>query len=77
MTERVATAEAAAAAFRTLADAEGAGIPMYARLCRSIADAPPLASLLLEAPPGQRLPVLLLAALHDVVLGDPEVALAA
>ena len=40
MTERVATTDAAAAAFRTLADAEGAGIPMYARLCRSIADAP-------------------------------------
>ena len=46
------------------------------RLCRSIAGTPPLASLLLEAPPGQRLPVLLLAALHDVVLGDPDVALA-
>jgi hypothetical protein len=76
VTERVASTEAASAAFRTLADAEGAGVPMYARLCRSIADTPELAALLLQAPPGQRLPVLLLAALHDVVLRDPEVPLA-
>lgn len=77
MTERVATTDAAAASFRTLADAEGASIPMYARLCRAIAAAPPLASLLLEAPAGQRLPVLLLAALHDAVLHDPATPLGA
>lgn len=71
------TVEAAAAAFRTLADAEGDAVPMYARLCRTIADDPALASLLLEAPTGQRLPVLLLAALHDVVLSDPTTPLAA
>ena len=53
MTERVATTDAAAASFLTLADAEGASIPMYARLCRAIAAAPPLASLLLEAPAGR------------------------
>ncbi len=76
MTERVASTEAASTAFRTLADAEGAAVPMYARLCRSIADTPELAALLLEAPPGQRLPVLLLAALHDVVLRDPDAPLA-
>lgn len=74
--ERVATTEQAAAAFLTLAEAEGAGIPMYARLCRSIAGDPELSSLLLEAPPGQRLPVLLLAALHDLVLDHPELPLA-
>lgn len=71
------TVEQAAAAFRTLADAEGDAVPMYARLCRIIADDPALASLLLEAPTGQRLPVLLLAALHDVVLADPATPLAA
>jgi hypothetical protein len=75
--ERVATIEAAAAAFENLAEAEGAGIPMYARLCRQIAADPELSSLLLEAPTGQRLPVLLLAAIHDLVLGDPTVPLAA
>lgn len=76
MGERVATTEQAATAFLTLAEAEGAGIPMYARLCREIAADPELSSLLLEAPPGQRLPVLLLAALHDLVLDHPELPLA-
>lgn len=77
MGERVATSAEAAAAFDRLADAEGAAIPMYARLCRTIAADEALAGLLLHAPIGQRLPVLLLAALHDVVLDDPSVPLAA
>jgi hypothetical protein len=77
MTERVATIAEAAEAFDRLADAEGADIPMYARLCREIAADDALAGLLLQAPVGQRLPVLLLAALHDVVLADPSVPLAA
>ncbi len=76
MAERVATAEDAAAAFVRFADAEGERIPIYARLCRVIADDPALHGLLLEAPTGQRLPVLLLAALHTVVLDHPDVPLA-
>ncbi|MDQ2677890.1 MAG: DUF2332 domain-containing protein [Actinomycetota bacterium] len=77
MVERVPDAAAAADAFRTLADAEGSRVPTYARLCRIIADRPELHGLLLEAPTGQRLPVLLIAAIHDVVLRDPSVVLAA
>ncbi len=76
MVERVPDAAAAAAAFRNLADAEGARIPTYARICRIIAERPELHELLLEAPTGQRLPVLLLAAIHDVVLRDPGSELA-
>lgn len=76
MAERVATLEDAAAAFRTFADAEGERIPAYARLCRIIAADESLHGLLLEAPTGQRLPVLLLAAIHDTVLANPEVPLA-
>ena len=76
MGERVATTEQAAAAFVTLADAEGAAVPMYARLCRTIAADPVLAGLLLEAPAAQRLPVLVLAALHDLVLDHPGLPLA-
>jgi len=72
---RVATAEQAAAAFETFADAEGGSMPMYARLCRTIASTP-AHRLLLEAPTGQRLPVLVLAALHQTVLEHPSTPLA-
>ena len=75
MVERVPDRAAAADAFRNLADAEESRVPTYARLCRVIADRPDLHGLLLEAPTGQRLPVLLLAAIHDVVLRYPTVAL--
>jgi hypothetical protein len=77
MAERVATVEQAAAAFRTFAAAEGDAVPMYARLCEVIADDAELSGLLLHAPSGQRLPVLLLAALHDLVLRRPDIELAA
>lgn len=77
MAERVATVEQAAAAFRTFAAAEGAAVPMYGRLCDAIAADAALSGLLLQAPSGQRLPVLLLAALHDLVLRHPDVELAA
>jgi hypothetical protein len=77
MAERVATVEQAAAAFATFAAAEGEAVPMYARLCEVIADDAELSGLLLHAPSGQRLPVLLLAALHDLVLRHPDVELAA
>jgi hypothetical protein len=76
MAERVATVEQAAAAFATFAAAEGEAVPMYARVCEAIAADPALSGLLLHAPSGQRLPVLLLAALHDLVLRHPDVELA-
>lgn len=62
--------------FEDLADAEGDRIPIYASLSRAIARRPELHELLLEAPVGQRLPVLLLAALHDVVLRHPDAPVA-
>lgn len=77
MAERVSSVEAAATAFLTLAEAEGDAVPMYARLCRTIAADRSIAGLLLAAPVAQRLPVLLLAALHDLVLEHPEVPLGA
>jgi hypothetical protein len=77
MVDRVTTVEAAVEAFLTLAEAEGAAVPMYASLCRAIAADPTIASLLLEAPVGQRLPVLVLASLHDLVLDHHDLALAA
>jgi hypothetical protein len=76
MTTRVSNLDEASKAFVVLAEAEGANIPFYARLCRSIARTPELHGLLLEAPEGQRLPVLLLAALHDLVLRNPDLPLA-
>lgn len=77
MAMRVPDPAAARQAFLTLAEAEGARIPTYARLCRVIAAHPELYELLLEAPTGERLPVLLLAALHDLVLRRPDLPLAA
>jgi hypothetical protein len=76
LVDRVTSVEAATAAFRTLAEAEGSAVPMYGALCEAIAERPGIASLLLEAPVGQRLPVLVLAALHDLVLDHPDLALA-
>lgn len=76
MTPRCSTPADAAARFRTFADAEGDAVPMYARLCRVIASDEDLAGLLLLAPANQRLPVLVLNAVHDVVLRDPSCPIA-
>lgn len=76
MADRVSDHAEAAAAFATFAAAEGHRIPMYARLCSTISERPELHGLLLQAPVGQRLPVLLLAAVHDVVLAHPDCELA-
>ncbi len=56
--------------FRNFSEQDGQDDPLYAALARHIADEPQLCGLLAEAPPGQQLPVLLLAALHDVILDD-------
>ena len=49
-----------------------AHLRLYHAICRGLADDPDAASLLLAAQPGQARPVLLLAALHDLVLRRPE-----
>ncbi|HEY3483793.1 MAG TPA: DUF2332 domain-containing protein [Ilumatobacteraceae bacterium] len=46
--------------------------PFYARLSESIANDPATARLLLHAPPSQRLPVLLFACVHWLLLTEPE-----
>lgn len=51
---------------------EYAALPLYATICRHLADDPDLASMLLAARPGQARPVLWLAALHDLVLRRPD-----
>jgi hypothetical protein len=69
---------ALAARFRTLADQDFAGYsPTYERIARAIADDPDSLGLLLDAAPTGRTPILALAAVHDIVLGDPQTALAA
>lgn len=52
------------------------GTPFYSRLAAGIASDESLAGLLLKAPPAQRLPVLLLACVHWLVLGEPDAQLA-
>jgi len=77
MSARVQNLSQAATAFDTFAQAEGTNVPTYARICRIIAADPALHGLLLEAPTGQRLAVLLLAALHYLLLTTPEHELSA
>jgi hypothetical protein len=48
-------------------------LPLYSAVCRALARDDECASLLQAAAPGQDRPVLWLAALHDLVLQQPEV----
>jgi hypothetical protein len=50
-----------------------AELPLYSAVCRALAGDDECASLLQAATPGQARPVLWLAALHDLVLRQPEV----
>jgi hypothetical protein len=50
--------------------------PLYSRIAAGIADDPDLAALLIIAPEQQRLPVLLLACVHSLVLVEPDSELA-
>ncbi len=50
------------------------GSPLYVVLCAGLVDDPETASLLLEAAPVQRIPNLLLAAVHDLLLSGGEAA---
>ncbi|KRF41770.1 DUF2332 domain-containing protein [Terrabacter sp. Soil810] len=51
---------------------EYAALPLYSTICRHVALDAETASLLLAARPGQARPVLWLAALHDLVLRNPD-----
>lgn len=57
--------------FLASADDSRARAPLNAALARIVADDPDLLRLLGHAPPTQRLPVLLFAAIHDLLLRDP------
>lgn len=63
--------------FREHAAATLPRAPLYAALCAGIADDPDLYRLLGQAPEEQRLPVLLLAASHRLVLDEPDHPVAA
>ena len=52
------------------------GTPLYSRLAAGIAGNKRLAGMLLNAPPAQRLPVLLFACVHSLLLGEPDAPLA-
>src|SRR6185295_5626516 len=66
-----------AARFRRFAGTECPPGELYDALCRIAAEEPPVLRLLMVAPPEQRRPNLLLAALHDLVLGGDTHPLAA
>jgi hypothetical protein len=62
---------------RQFADfAQTCDAPLYADLAAGIAEDPELAGLLLAAPPHQRLPVLLFASVHWLLLAEPTAPLA-
>lgn len=54
--------------FRNFAIESTTRAPLYARLSTAVADDAELIGLLGEAPPGQQIPVLLFAAVHDLLL---------
>jgi hypothetical protein len=72
VTDDELTSLGASALFRTWADGVVRNLPLYHRLCTGAGGDPEVADRLLLSPrPGQRIPNLLLAAVHDVVLaGD-------
>ena len=63
--------------FSRFAETDGADYALYQAIAAVIAGDPDLLALLLEAPPTQRKPVLLLAALHDRILAGAPHPLAA
>lgn len=63
--------------FRESAASHHPRAPLYAALASGIADEPEISGLLLHAPPEQRLPVLLFACVHTLVLQEPQSDLAA
>ncbi|MFZ1288317.1 MAG: DUF2332 domain-containing protein [Candidatus Phosphoribacter sp.] len=73
MTESV---EDLARRFADFARDHGAGAPLYGQLATYAAAHPEVSAMLLQAPPTQRLPVLMFAAVHDLLLvgAGPELA---
>jgi hypothetical protein len=71
MSAAVGEVTALARLFGYFADHECRDDPLYVALCRLIAERPTLLQWLAQAPATQRVPNLLLAALHDRVLADP------
>jgi hypothetical protein len=65
-----------AARFRAFASDAAARAPLYGQLSERIADDPSTSRLLLHAPEEQRLPVLLFACVHWLLLNEPGHALA-
>lgn len=63
--------------FRDAGDDHTNRSPFYSALNRRIAEHPHIVDLLAAAPDEQQLPVLLLAAVHSLVLADPDLELAA
>ncbi len=57
--------------FRDTASTAFRGVPLYMRLSTAIGNDPAVARLLLHAPPGQRLPVLLFACVHWMLISEP------
>jgi len=58
--------------FDRFAKTMGRDLPLYGRLSAGAAEDRPVRELLLEAPPQQRLPVLLFAAVHFLLLGGTD-----
>ena len=69
--------DARAAQFRQFAAVECPQDPLYAAICRAVADAPALLALMDHVPPTQAKPNLLLAALHERILVGVEHPLSA
>jgi hypothetical protein len=62
--------------FAEFADTWRTRAPLYSSIATTVSLDPGLAALLLRAPAPQRLPVLLFAAVHDLLLADPSAELA-
>lgn len=65
------------ARFEHFADTSTRHTPLYAAISRRVSDEPDVAALLLHAEAGQRIPVLLLAAVHDLLLSGLDHPLSA
>lgn len=74
---RTAEIDTIRARFRAFGPEQAAGphgSPLYVELCRGVAEDPDTCALLLSAAPGQRIPNLLFAAVHDLLLAGGDAA---
>jgi hypothetical protein len=62
--------------FQEFAETWRSRAPLYSSIATTVSRDPELAALLLRAPAPQQLPVLLFAAVHDLLLDDPSAELA-